>query len=136
MFFLLGIMLDWRLTLYLKVEPLALFNLHHYTSTIGRYLMITLRSFLCQTINSSRYAVSVALRSNTQVLNSFTISLIRNVAAGHGTFSLPVHSLARTGLFGCLFGLRVFSISGTTCPVTSSSQHRWYSSRRNSGQLW
>ena len=97
---------------------------------------ITLRSFLCQTINSSRYAVSVALRSNTQVLNSFTISLIRNVAAGHGTFSLPVHSLARTGLFGCLFGLRVFSISGTTCPVISSSQHRWYSSRRNSGQLW
>ena len=34
MFFLLGIMLDWRLTLYLKVEPLALFNLHHYISTI------------------------------------------------------------------------------------------------------
>lgn len=33
MFFLLGIMLDWRLTLYLKVEPLALLNLHHYIST-------------------------------------------------------------------------------------------------------
>lgn len=32
--------------------------------------------FLCQTINSSRYAVSVALRSNTQVLNSFTIIAI------------------------------------------------------------
>ena len=23
-------MLDWRLTLYLKVEPVAHFNLHHY----------------------------------------------------------------------------------------------------------
>ena len=34
MFFLLGIMLGWRLTLYLKVEPLALLNLHHYISTI------------------------------------------------------------------------------------------------------
>ena len=30
MFVLLGIMLDWRLTLYLKDEPVALFNLHHY----------------------------------------------------------------------------------------------------------
>ena len=30
MVFLLGIVLDWRLTLYLKVEPVALFNLHHY----------------------------------------------------------------------------------------------------------
>ena len=34
MFFLLGIMLCWHLTLYLKVEPLALSNLHHYISTI------------------------------------------------------------------------------------------------------
>ena len=34
-FFLFGIMLVWRLTLYLKVEPLAhsFFNLHHYTGT-------------------------------------------------------------------------------------------------------
>ena len=30
---LLGIMLDWRLTLYLKVEPMALFNLYQHIDT-------------------------------------------------------------------------------------------------------
>ena len=38
MVFLLGIMLDWRLTLYLKVDPLApfFFNLHHYKDAAQR----------------------------------------------------------------------------------------------------
>ena len=34
MFVLLGIVLDWPLTLYLKCEPVALLNLHHYTDFI------------------------------------------------------------------------------------------------------